>query len=138
MYTFKTSSMAKSTKEELAEKYKEQMSSYNQAVQKEFNLAEEDVRVKIALVGSGDVISVWVMMEVDYKELSKEALEGVLDDFVLREGTDYGEQEYTREQKRAQVLEQLKQGKVKLVWDAESETTTKKVSFVPYKILFSI
>lgn len=61
-------------------------------------------------------------MEIPYTELSEDALKGVLDDFILREGTDYGEQEYTLEQKRSHVLDQLKSKKVLIVWDAESET----------------
>lgn len=63
-------------------------------------------------------------MEIPFNSLSPEALEGVIDDFILREGTDYGDVEASLEKKRKDVLHQLKQGKVKLVFDQESESIT--------------
>ena len=47
-------------------------------------------------------------VEVPADALSPEALRGVIEHFVLREGTDYGEREYSLEQKVADVLRQLK------------------------------
>ena len=41
---------------------------------------------------------------IPHGELSAEALRGVLESFVLREGTDYGEREFSLEQKVAHVL----------------------------------
>jgi uncharacterized protein len=40
---------------------------------------------------------------VPHTELSAEALRGVVESFVLREGTDYGEREFSLEQKLAHV-----------------------------------
>jgi uncharacterized protein YheU (UPF0270 family) len=51
-------------------------------------------------------------LEVPLDQLSADALLGVIDDFVLREGTDYGATEYTLEQKRKHVLEQLRSGTI--------------------------
>jgi uncharacterized protein YheU (UPF0270 family) len=59
---------------------------------------------------------------VPYTELSAEALRGVLESFVLREGTDYGEREFSLDEKVAHVLGQLRRGEAWIVFDPESET----------------
>ncbi len=56
--------------------------------------------------------------------LSPEALSGVIDDFILREGTDYGWQEATLEKKRADIRRQIEKGLAKIVYDSESESFT--------------
>jgi uncharacterized protein YheU (UPF0270 family) len=42
----------------------------------------------------------------------------------LREGTDYGEKEFSLEDKVARVVTQLKKGEAKIVFDPESESIT--------------
>lgn len=64
---------------------------------------------------------------VPYESLSQDALNGILDDFILREGTDYGDVEYSLEEKRAQVKELLEKGKAGIFFEAESETCTLRV-----------
>jgi uncharacterized protein YheU (UPF0270 family) len=59
---------------------------------------------------------------VPYTELSREALRGVVESFVLREGTDYGEQEFSLEQKLAQVYRQLERGEAQIVFDPVTQT----------------
>ena len=59
---------------------------------------------------------------VPYTELSEEALRGVIESFVLREGTDYGEQEFSLDQKVAHVLGQLRRGEAQIVFDPATET----------------
>lgn len=59
---------------------------------------------------------------VPYQELSAEALRGVVESFVLREGTDYGEREVSFEQKVAQVMRQLEREEAQIVFDAVLET----------------
>jgi uncharacterized protein YheU (UPF0270 family) len=59
---------------------------------------------------------------VPYTELSEEALRGVLESFVLREGTEYGERDFPLDQKVAQVLRQLQRGEAQIVFDPDSET----------------
>jgi uncharacterized protein len=59
---------------------------------------------------------------IPYKELSPEALQGVVEDFVTRNGTDYGESEISLETKVQQVLNQLHSGKVVIVFDQKTET----------------
>ena len=61
-------------------------------------------------------------MEVPYTELSSEALQAVIEEFVSREGTDYGDAEYSFEVKIEQVLLQLKRGEIRLFFDKESGT----------------
>jgi uncharacterized protein YheU (UPF0270 family) len=56
--------------------------------------------------------------------LSKEALRGVTEEFVTRDGTDYGFIETDLEQKIDIVLRQLKRGEVFIVYDQDAETTT--------------
>lgn len=64
------------------------------------------------------------MIAVPIDALSQDAVQGVLEEFVNREGTDYGEQELTLQQKSSRLLQQWRRGEVVLVFDPESETTT--------------
>lgn len=59
---------------------------------------------------------------IPYDQLSQTALQGVVEEFVTREGTDYGEIETPLETKISQVMAQLKSGKAVMVFDPESET----------------
>lgn len=59
---------------------------------------------------------------VPHSELSAQALQGVLESFVLREGTDYGEKEFSLGQKIAHVLRQLERGEAQVVFDPNTES----------------
>jgi uncharacterized protein len=59
---------------------------------------------------------------VPYTELSADALRGVVESFVLREGTEYGERDVSLDQKVAQVERQLQRGEAQIVFDPESQT----------------
>jgi len=59
---------------------------------------------------------------IPYLELSADALTGVLEGFVLREGTDYGATEFTLEQKVAQVRAQLERGEARIVFNPATES----------------
>jgi uncharacterized protein YheU (UPF0270 family) len=61
-------------------------------------------------------------MEIPFTELSAETLEAVIEEFITREGTDYGQQEYSLQSKIEQVKGQLQRGEVKITFDPESET----------------
>lgn len=61
-------------------------------------------------------------MLIPQTALSDEALEGVIKEFVLREGTEYGEREVSLETKVKQVRRQLDRGEVVVVYDEESES----------------
>ncbi len=59
---------------------------------------------------------------VPYTELSPDALRGVVESFVLREGTEYGQREFALEEKVVHVLAQLRRGEAQIVFDPASET----------------
>jgi len=55
-------------------------------------------------------------IDIPHSALSAQALRGVIESFVLREGTDYGERERTLESKVASILRQLERGEVRIVF----------------------
>jgi uncharacterized protein YheU (UPF0270 family) len=59
---------------------------------------------------------------IPYAELSPDALRGVIESFVLREGTDYGEKDFSLEQKVAHVMRQLERGEARVMFDPNTET----------------
>jgi uncharacterized protein YheU (UPF0270 family) len=61
---------------------------------------------------------------VPVERLSSEALLGLVDDFVLREGTDYGHDDPTLESKRRDVMRQIEDGEVVVVFDPERSSAT--------------
>ena len=65
---------------------------------------------------------------IPHRELSADALRGVLESFVLREGTDYGEREASLDQKVAQVLRQLERGEAQIIFDATLQSVDIVVS----------
>ena len=63
-------------------------------------------------------------VEVPMEILSPEAISGVIQDFILREGTDYGIQEITHEKKIDQIQRQMLSGEIKIVFDPNTESIT--------------
>ncbi len=63
-------------------------------------------------------------VEVPHDELSVEALRGVVESFVLREGTDYGERDVSHEAKLGQVIRQLERGEARILFDPLDSTIT--------------
>ena len=61
---------------------------------------------------------------VPYTELAADLLRAVVESFVLREGTDYGEKELSLDDKVARVINQLKRREVQIVFDPETETVS--------------
>ncbi len=60
--------------------------------------------------------------ELAVDALSPEALRGLVEEFVTRDGTDYGSVERSTDDKIRDVLEQLESGEARIVFDRESET----------------
>lgn len=56
-------------------------------------------------------------VEVPLDALSAAALRGLVEEFVSRDGTDYGRHERTLEEKVADVLRQLQRGEAAIVYD---------------------
>lgn len=61
-------------------------------------------------------------VEVPHTELDAELLRAVIESFVLREGTDYGELEFSLDQKVTRVIRQLERGEAYIVFDPESSS----------------
>ena len=61
-------------------------------------------------------------IEIPHTELSADALRGVIEAFVLREGTEYGERDVSLERKVADVLRQLERREAQIMFDPNSET----------------
>ena len=56
--------------------------------------------------------------------LSGQALDALIQEFVTREGTDYGLRVYTLEEKTKSVTQQIERGDVLIAFDIESESAT--------------
>lgn len=56
------------------------------------------------------------------EELPAELLRAVIEAFVLREGTEYGEREYTLDEKVAHVEQQLRKGDARIVYDPNTQS----------------
>jgi uncharacterized protein len=63
-------------------------------------------------------------MIIPHQQLSREALVGLIEEFITREGTDYGEQEVPLDLKVKQIERQLKTGEVVIVFDPASEAVS--------------
>lgn len=61
---------------------------------------------------------------VPAESLSAEALAALLEEFITREGADYGLREYSLDEKKADVHAQLRRGEVVIAFDPESERVT--------------
>ena len=61
-------------------------------------------------------------VELSPEDLSPEALRGLVEEFVTRDGTDYGVVERSVEEKIAHVLGQLSSGEARIVYDPEAES----------------
>ena len=63
-------------------------------------------------------------MIIPHQMLSSEALHGVIEAFVTREGTDYGAQDVSLATKVWQVRQQLDAGTAVIVYDEGTESCT--------------
>ena len=68
---------------------------------------------------------------VPYRELSAVALRGLVEAFVLREGTDYGTHEFSLEEKVAHVMRQLERGDAEVMFDPDTESASIVVAARP-------
>ena len=63
-------------------------------------------------------------MIIPYKEISADALQGLIEEFISREGTDYGEIEISLAQKCQQVKALLQKGEAVVAFDMATETVS--------------
>lgn len=64
------------------------------------------------------------MLLIAPENLSQSALGGLIEDFVTRDGTDYGRHEVSMPQKVERVRQQLGRGEVVIVFDEDSESVS--------------
>lgn len=64
------------------------------------------------------------MIEIPHGELKPDTLTALLEEFVTRDGTDYGAEEIALATKVAQVRRQLEQGEAVIVYDEDSGSCT--------------
>lgn len=63
-------------------------------------------------------------VEIPPDSLSEDVLTAIIENFILREGTDYGAVEIAMDTKITQVRKQIERGEVKIVFDPNTETVT--------------
>ena len=63
-------------------------------------------------------------MLIPYQDLDLDTLHNLIEYFILREGTDYGEQEISLPEKTTKVMQQLKEGSVVILYSELSESVT--------------
>lgn len=63
-------------------------------------------------------------LEIPYQQLSTDALRGLIEEFVSRDGTDYGEREVPLDEKVAAVERQLRAGEAVILYDPDTYTCT--------------
>jgi uncharacterized protein len=61
---------------------------------------------------------------IPFADLSDDALAGVVESFVLREGTEYGEHDFLLSEKVMQVRAQLQRGEAFVVFDPDSDSVS--------------
>ena len=61
---------------------------------------------------------------VPWRDLSDAALRGVIEEFVTREGTEYGYEDVPLDRKVDDVRRQLERGDVLVLWNAKTETVS--------------
>lgn len=63
-------------------------------------------------------------IEVPMDKLSEDVVQSLIEEFILREGTDYGANEVSLDKKKEQVSKQLENNDIKIVFDPNTETVT--------------
>ena len=63
-------------------------------------------------------------MQIPWNALSEQALAGLIEEFVLREGTEYGTADVSLAEKCDQVMIQLRQGLAQIVFDPDTQTSS--------------
>lgn len=63
-------------------------------------------------------------MIIPWQQLNPATLDAVLEDYVLREGTDYGEQELSLAEKKQNLKQQLELGIVVIVYSELHESVS--------------
>ena len=62
-------------------------------------------------------------VQIPFEKLSHKALDGLIGEFVTRDGTDYGIEERSLEEKKSATRRQLDSGEIVIVFDPVTETS---------------
>jgi uncharacterized protein len=63
-------------------------------------------------------------VSIPYTDLSPDVLQRIIESFVLREGTDYGERPFTLAEKVAHVIDELRHGTAQISFDPGTASIT--------------
>lgn len=63
-------------------------------------------------------------MLIPYQQLDEITLNNLIEQYILREGTDYGEVEFSLQQKTQQILEQIKNKQIIIMYSELNESVT--------------
>ena len=63
-------------------------------------------------------------MIIPHDQLSPDTLRGLIEEFITRDGTDYGEHEVTLDQKVQQIQRQMTRGDIVIVFDPATESVS--------------
>ena len=63
-----------------------------------------------------------IKMEIPHNQVPEQTLLAIIEEFISREGTDYGHREYTLAEKVEKVKSQLLNGEIKLLFDSETSS----------------
>ena len=61
-------------------------------------------------------------LEISWRDLSASALDSLIEEFVTRDGTDYGAQEKDLASRKRDVRRQIEQGEVWIAFDEASQS----------------
>ena len=61
-------------------------------------------------------------MEIPHNKCPNKLLLAIIEEFISREGTDYGHREYTLDEKVEKVKSQLLNGEIKQLFDSETSS----------------
>ena len=67
-------------------------------------------------------------MIIPWTSLSEDALLGIIEEFITREGTEYGLVEYGLSEKVEQIRHQIREELVRVVYDAQTNSVSLAVS----------
>lgn len=63
-------------------------------------------------------------IEIPREKLSSEIIDALIEEFILREGTDYGAVEISLSKKKEQVEKQLLKNEIRIVFDFQTQSAT--------------
>ena len=63
-------------------------------------------------------------MKIPYQQLDQTTLNNLIEQYILREGTDYGEVEFSLQEKTEQIIQQIKSEDIYIMYSELNESVT--------------